>query len=152
VSECNQSHERFMRCCLELAGFRYVGLRELHTVGLQAGFTHRPAALSYLADILEPTLDACQKHLEAHIARGDMRKTDARHAAIGLISPFLVVFLHQHALGGSKDYPLDIAKFAKDHTKSFVTAYRTGCVSMSATDEVAAAVIRELPWPVLQLQ
>jgi AcrR family transcriptional regulator len=108
-----------------VGGFRFGGLRELHTVGLKEGLPDQPVALSYLAEILEPTLLACQKRLEAHIARQEMRTTDARHAAIGLISPLLVVFLHQQALGGAAAFPLDIDTFAKDHEQAFVTAYAT---------------------------
>jgi len=107
-----------------VGGFQFGGLSELHKFGLQEGFGDRPVALSYLAEILEPTLNACQKRLEAHISSNEMRDADPRHAAIGLISPLLVVFLHQNGLGGSTDYPLDIPKFAANHADAFVRAYR----------------------------
>lgn len=107
-----------------IGGFQYGGLRQLHTVGLLEGFGSHPVAQSYLAEVLEPTLNACKQRLEVHIARGEMKDTDARHAAINLISPVLIVFLHQNALGGSKEYPLDIAAFASNHIESFVTAYQ----------------------------
>jgi len=107
-----------------IGGFQYGGLRQLHTVGLLEGFGSHPVAQSYLAEVLEPTLNACKQRLEVHIARGEMKETDARHAAINLISPLLIVFLHQNALGGSKEYPLDIAAFASNHIEAFVTAYQ----------------------------
>ncbi len=107
-----------------IGGFQYGGLRELHTVGLLEGFGSGPVARSYLAEVLEPTLNACKQRLEVHIARGEMKDTDARHAAITLISPLVIVFLHQNALGGSKEYPMDIAAFARNHIDAFVTAYR----------------------------
>lgn len=89
------------------------------------GFVRRPVARYYPAEVLEPTLNARKMRLEDHIARGEMKGTDARRAAISLISPLLIVFLHQDAPGGSDEYPMDIASFAETHAEAFVAAYRT---------------------------
>ncbi len=106
-----------------VGGFRHGGLVELHAVGLREGFADRRVAGAYLADVLEPTLAAAAARLDAHIARGDMRPTDARHAALGLVGPVLLLFLHQHALGGSASHPADADRFIADHVRAFVAAH-----------------------------
>lgn len=106
-------------------GFRYGGLTELHAVGLAEGFGNRRVAAAFLGEVFEPTLAATQVRLEAHVARGEMRPTDARHAALRLVGPILLAFLHQHALGGSAGYPLDLDAFAADHAAAFVAAHAT---------------------------
>jgi AcrR family transcriptional regulator len=104
-------------------GFRYGRLDRLHAVGLTEGLLDAGVARAYLADILEPTLDAIRQRLEAHIARGEMRSMNARHAALGLASPVLVLFLHQNGLCGAATYPTEIEAFVADHIEAFVKAY-----------------------------
>jgi hypothetical protein len=36
----------------------------------------------------------------------------------------LIVLLHQKALVGSKEYPINVASFARNHINTFVTAFR----------------------------
>lgn len=104
-------------------GFRFAGLRQLNAVGLVEGLSHPEIAHSYLAEILEPTLEAFQQRLEAHVELGEMRKTNTRYAAIQLLSPLLIVFLHQDGLGGHKDFPLDIDAFIQEQADMFARAY-----------------------------
>jgi AcrR family transcriptional regulator len=104
-------------------GFRYGGLDRLHAVGLTEGLAEKPVAKSYLTDILEPTIDAAAARLQAHIDLGEMRPVPARHAAIALISPIILVFLHQRGLNGSKSHPTDIEVFLKTHVQTFVLGY-----------------------------
>lgn len=104
-------------------GFRFGGLLELHAVGLVEGLGSPRVARAYLAEVLEPTINAARMRLEAHLARGEMRSTDARHAAVGLIGPILVLFLHQDGLGGSADFPIDVDSFIADHAEAFLAAH-----------------------------
>jgi AcrR family transcriptional regulator len=105
-------------------GFRYGGLDRLHAVGLIEGLGNARVAGAYLAEVLEPTLSATQARLETHIGRGEMRATDARHAALRLVSPILVLFLHQQALGGAADYPMDTEAFLAGHVDAFVATHQ----------------------------
>ena len=105
-------------------GFRYGGLDRLHAVGLTEGLGNRRVASAYLAEVLEPTLSAAQARLETHIGRNEMRATDARHAALRLVSPILVLFLHQQPLGGAAEYPIDIESFIAGHADAFVAAHK----------------------------
>ena len=105
-------------------GFRFGGLNHLHAVGLIEGLGNMRVARAYLAEVLEPTVKATQKRLETHMARGEMRETNARHAALGLVGPLLVLFLHQNALGGAANHPIDIDAFLADHAEAFLAAYK----------------------------
>ncbi len=101
-------------------GFRYGGLVRLHAVGLAQGLSHIVLANSYLNHILEPTILATERRLNAHIARREMRPTNTRYAAISLLSPVILIFLHQHGLDGATAYPTDIDSFLQSHISAFV--------------------------------
>jgi AcrR family transcriptional regulator len=99
-----------------------VGL--LHRIGLAEGLRNPGAGLDYLVDILEPTLQALERRLEAHIAAGDMAAGDTRHAALMLLSPIVLALLHQHDLGGTRCRPLAVPALIGEHVRVFVRAYR----------------------------
>jgi AcrR family transcriptional regulator len=105
-------------------GFRYGRLDRLHSVGLTEGLTSPPVALAYLTEVLEPTIEALTARLQAHIDRGEMRRVPARYAAITLLSPIVLLFLHQRGLNGAKSHPIDVDAFLATHTKGFVSGYR----------------------------
>jgi AcrR family transcriptional regulator len=107
-------------------GFRYGGLDRLHVVGLTEGLVEQPVANSYLTEILEPTIEAATTRLQAHIDFGEMQRVSARHAAFALLSPILLLFLHQRGLNGSKTHPTDIEAFIKTHVEGFVRGYGAG--------------------------
>jgi AcrR family transcriptional regulator len=106
-------------------GFRYGRLDRLHAVGLVEGLANERVAGAYLADVLEPTLRAAQRRLEAHIDGGEMRPADPRHAALALLGPVVLLYLHQHGLCGEAAYPIDIDAFLSGHADAFVRAYAT---------------------------
>lgn len=106
-------------------GFLYGGLTELHSVGLIEGLADGGVAKAYLAEVLEPTLQAVEQRLLAHIKLGEMRKLDARVAALQLVSPVLIYFLHQDGLGGKDQYELDLHTLIKQHGSAFIRAYAT---------------------------
>lgn len=100
----------------------YVGT--LHRIGLAEGLRHHGTALDYLLDVLEPTLQALEVRLQAYASRGLMAECDPRHAALMLISPLLMVLLHQHDLGGTRCRPLSLESFVDEHVKVFLRAYK----------------------------
>jgi AcrR family transcriptional regulator len=104
-------------------GFRYGKLDSLHAVGLTEGLAAQHVAQAYLNEILEPTIAATTMRLQAHIDRGEMRVVKARHAAVALLSPIVLLFLHQNKLNGAKSHPTDIEAFLVTHVDAFVRGY-----------------------------
>ncbi|KKB76326.1 hypothetical protein VW29_19805 [Devosia limi DSM 17137] len=103
-------------------GFEH-GVLPLQVIGLAEGFADRQIGDAYLGHHLEPVLGAIASRLEAHMDAGAMRRCNARFAAIELLSPLLVVHLHQQALGGHRTYPMAIQDFLEQHTRSFVQGH-----------------------------
>ncbi len=58
-----------------------------------------------------------------HVARGEMRAVDIRHAAVTLIAPLLLAILHQRELGGAAVRLMDFDRFLDDHAAAFVRAF-----------------------------
>lgn len=102
-----------------------MGLSDLHAMGLREGLRHDRLGPAYLMQILEPTIDAIETRLLKHQERGEMRPSDVRTAAIGLLSPLVIAYFHQKELGGSLTRPLDDETFRKEHIEAFVRAYRS---------------------------
>jgi AcrR family transcriptional regulator len=105
------------------SGFEYGGLTQLHAAGLVEGLRNAEVAGAYLREILEPTIDAIQERLEKHIQAGDMRPADPRAAALALVSPIVLIWLHQSGLGGAKTHPLDRSEVLESHAMGFIRAY-----------------------------
>jgi AcrR family transcriptional regulator len=104
-------------------GFRF-GLTEIHTLGLREGLRHSRLGPSYIEALLEPTLQSIEDRLTTHQERGEMRPANVRHAALSLLSPILVAYLHQHELSGVGVRSLDLDLFAADHATAFARAYK----------------------------
>jgi AcrR family transcriptional regulator len=105
-------------------GFRF-GLAEIHTLGLREGLRQDRLGPVYLETILEPTIQSLEARLRLHQEKGDMRITDTRVAALQLLSPLLIVFLHQKELCGIRVRPLNIDAFCKDHIDNFIRCFAT---------------------------
>jgi AcrR family transcriptional regulator len=103
-------------------GFRF-GLSEIHTLGLREGLRQDRLGPAYLNAILEPTIQSLETKLGMHQAKGDMRACDVRVAALQLLSPLILVFLHQNELCGDRVRPLDIDAFCADHVDNFVRGF-----------------------------
>jgi AcrR family transcriptional regulator len=108
-------------------GFRY-GVNKIHVIGLNAGMGHAALGRAYLAELLEPTLQAVEIRLQRHINAGDMRACDVRHAALSLFCPLFMLLMHQHELGGDTYRPASVPAFITDHVSGFVAAYGTAPV------------------------
>ena len=107
-----------------VVGWTHGHVGSLHRIGLAEGLRSPATALSYLMDVLEPTLQALEQRLRAEIDRGAMVDADTRHAALLLLSPVLLALLHQHDLGGTRCRPLAVPALIDEHVKVFIRAYR----------------------------
>jgi AcrR family transcriptional regulator len=96
----------------------------LHRIGLAEGLRNPATALSYLMDVLEPTLQALEQRLKGYSEAGVIVECDTRHAALMLVSPLLLALLHQVDLGGTRCRPLALPALIDEHVKVFVRAYR----------------------------
>jgi len=79
-----------------------------------------PMALNY---VIEPPLQAMEKRLAAHQARGELGDVDLRCAALMLISPLVVACMHQQQMFGEEVRPLDFAPLIDSAASSFMKAY-----------------------------
>lgn len=99
------------------------GVLALQVIGLTEGLASTSSAEAYLGHHLEPVLQAIGKRLAAHQASGEMRQTNPNFAAIGLLSPMVIVRLHQSELGGATHYPMNLSAFDEQHAEAFVRSY-----------------------------
>lgn len=124
--KANESIETSLHEVLEriARGWTSGFLGSLHRIGLAEGLRHRQTALDYLVDVLEPTLQALEKRLQASIDCGLIIECDTRHAALALVSPLLLALLHQHDLGGTRCRPLSVPDLINQQVRMFSRAYR----------------------------
>jgi AcrR family transcriptional regulator len=105
-----------------LLAFSRFGLDRLNAWGINEGLADRDTGPIYLRFFLEPTLQAAEHWLSEFQQRGDIPEdVDPRHAALALLSPCLVLFLHQNALGGNVYRPADVDKFMSAHAERFAS-------------------------------
>jgi AcrR family transcriptional regulator len=108
-------------------------LGDMIAIAFLEGFyskTLGPAALNY---VIEPPLQAMEKRLAAHQARGELGYVDLRCAALMLISPLVVACMHQQQMFGDQVRPLDFAPLIDAVTSSFMTAYGVPASSSGAS-------------------
>ena len=106
-------------------GFEHFGLGDLHALGLVEGLGSTVNGPVMVDAVLEPTIAALTARLVEHQQAGEMRHdSDPRHAALMLLSPMIVLFLHQRHLGGAAAYPADLDRFVAEHAAAFVRAHR----------------------------
>ena len=102
-----------------------VKLGDIFAVSLGEGLLDPGVSASTLRFIIDPTVDTLENRLGDHIARGEMIETDARAAALMLISPLLLAFLHQEQMCGASTRPLSLDALAETLAAAFVRAYAT---------------------------
>lgn len=108
-----------------MTGFRYGGLGEVHSLGLVEGLGNETVGPMFVKLVLEPSIAALQRRLDAHVRIGEMRAIDTRHAALSLLSPIVVAMLHQAELGGRADHPLDPESLVETIAEGFVRGHAT---------------------------
>jgi len=99
-------------------------LGDMIAIAFLEGFYSRrlgPAALNY---VIEPPLQAMEKRLAAHQARGELGDdVDLRCAALMLISPMVITCMHQQQMFGQSVRPLNFAPVIDAAVSSFMKAY-----------------------------
>jgi AcrR family transcriptional regulator len=125
VAMTDEPFARSIRRLLSGASFGLADMNRIctHVIGLTEGLHNGRVGPSYLEATLEPLLAAVEQRLTLHVARGEMRAVDLRHAAVSLVSPLLLAILHQRELGGSAVRRLELERFIEDHADGFVRAY-----------------------------
>jgi AcrR family transcriptional regulator len=99
------------------------GAGRMITAGLAEGLGNAGIGPSFIETMLEPSLQAAERRLAVHLARGELQPGNLRHAAIELVSPVLLALLHQGPLGGAACRPLDLDAFVDDHLARFRRAW-----------------------------
>ncbi len=89
------------------------------------GFYSERLGPAGLNAVIEPPLQAMEKRLAAHQARGELGDVDLRCAALMLISPLLIACMHQKQMFGDQVRPLDLAAVIDSTAASFLKAYAT---------------------------
>ncbi len=100
-----------MRWALEwiLTGLSIPTVRHIHTIGLRVALESPSLGPLYLRDLLEPLLQSVEVRIVRHQARGELPGRDPRIVALQLVTPLFTAMLHQHALCGASERPLDVA-------------------------------------------
>jgi AcrR family transcriptional regulator len=106
------------------SGFEDFGVGDLHALGLSEGLRHGSIGPQVVDAILEPSIDAVAARLNEHQRRGEMRPADARFAALQLLGPLVLGYLHQRDLDGALAHAFDMDDFARELVTSFVRAHQ----------------------------
>lgn len=104
------------------AWVRY-GVGEMFGAGLALGMRSEVVGPTFVNTILEPTLQAAERRIEAHIAADEMLPVDVRAAGLALLSPLVLALLHQGALGGDQCRPLDIGALIAHHHEAWMRGW-----------------------------
>lgn len=104
-------------------GFRDFGVGTILAIGSIEGIFHPQLGPQYLDLILEPTLQAIEARLAAHVERGDLVDCDPRLAAIMLVAPVALAVQHQRQLGGDVMRPLDIDRLGREVADTFLKSH-----------------------------
>jgi AcrR family transcriptional regulator len=99
------------------------GVGRAHALGLTEGIGSGSLGPAYLRHLLEPTLHSAEARVAIHMARGELGSCDVRLAAVELVSPVVLVLLHQRALGGESVRHLEVEPFLDEHVARFVRAF-----------------------------
>ncbi len=104
-------------------GWRRYGVGNLHSVGLAVGLQDRDAAATYRTLLLDPLQESFQVLLDRLVAAGRLAPHDTSVGAIQLLGPVTTALLHQDALGGAVDRPLDLDGLIVTLTDDFLAAH-----------------------------
>lgn len=105
-------------------GFEHFGVGEIHAMALVEGLRNATIGPITVETVLEPSISALATRLANHQQRGDMRRdVEPRQAAIMLLAPPLLLFLHQQQLHGDSAHPIDLNEFFENHARAFMRAH-----------------------------
>lgn len=94
------------------AGLNHGGFARAHAFGLIEGMADEAVGRAYLEFLLDPALQAVAKKLSATPGAPDT-EPKRRAAAFMMLSPILVMTLHQQLLGGRETSPVQSDRFMK---------------------------------------
>jgi AcrR family transcriptional regulator len=100
-----------------------VGVGALFGAGLLWGLGSGELGPAYVTNMLEPMLVSFEGHITSRMVGEGFDDTDARHAALALVSPVVMALLHQEALHGATCRPLDIDVFVEAHLQRFLAGW-----------------------------
>ena len=107
-----------------LTGLLDYDVGDLVSLGLLEGINNEAIGPTFVEEGLEPIIQSAMQRLESHQLRGEMRSdVDLRIAAISLVSPLLIAYLHQTNLGGRETHPMELGAIADQVCDTFVRAY-----------------------------
>jgi len=94
------------------AGLTHGGFARAHAFGIIEGMADEKVGQAYLEFVLDPALQAVSEKMDA--TPGKPETTEERRAsAFMMLSPILVMTLHQQLLGGKEASPLNSENFLK---------------------------------------
>ena len=102
------------------AGLTHGGFARAHAFGLIEGMADEAVGQAYLEFLLDPALEAVSAKMDATPGRPET-ETERKAAAFMMLSPILVMTLHQQLLGGKDASPID--------TNGFMTLMQTWLAS-----------------------
>jgi len=94
------------------AGLTHGGFARAHAFGIIEGMADETVGQAYLEFLLDPALEAVSQKMKATPGRPET-KDERRASAFMMLSPILVMTLHQQLLGGKEASPIDTDSFMK---------------------------------------
>lgn len=94
------------------AGLTHGGFARAHAFGIIEGMADETVGQAYLEYLLDPALQAVSDKMDATPGRPET-EIERRSAAFMMLSPILVMTLHQQLLGGKEASPIDTQGFLK---------------------------------------
>lgn len=102
------------------AGLTHGGFARAHAFGLIEGMADEAVGRAYLEFLLDPALEAVSAKMQSTPGRPETQ-SERKAAAFMMLSPILVMTLHQQLLGGEEASPID--------TNGFMTMMQTWLAS-----------------------
>ena len=94
------------------AGLTHGGFARAHAFGIIEGMADEAVGQAYLEYLLDPALEAVSEKMAATPGRPET-EVERRASAFMMLSPILVMTLHQQLLGGAEASPIDNDGFMK---------------------------------------
>ena len=94
------------------AGLTHGGFARAHAFGLMEGMAGEAGGQAYLKYLLDPALDAVARKMDSTPGKPET-EAERKAAAFMMLSPILVMTLHQLLLGGKETSPIESGDFLK---------------------------------------
>lgn len=94
------------------AGLTHGGFARAHAFGIIEGMADETVGQAYLEFLLDPALQAVSDKMDATPGKPET-EAERRASAFMMLSPILVMTLHQQLLGGKEASPIDTQGFLK---------------------------------------